>query len=58
VNPSEVLTNFGATETSKPKPENPTKLTASDIGQMIVDILEIPDRGFVTETTIWATNPR
>ena len=58
VNPSEVLTNFGATEDSKPKPENPTKLTASDIGQMIVDILEIPDRGFVTETTIWATNPR
>ena len=58
INPSEVLTNFGATETSTAKPENPTKLTASDIGQAIVDMLEVPDRGFVTETTIWATNPK
>lgn len=57
VNPSEVLTNFGATETSTPKPPNPTKLVASDIGQLIVDMLEFPDRGFVTEATIWATNP-
>ena len=58
VNPSEVLTNFGAPETSKSKPENPTKLTASDIGQLIIDMLEIPDRGFVTDLTIWATNPK
>ena len=58
VNPSEVLTNFGAPETTTPKPENPTKLTASDIGQLIVDMLEIPDRGFVTDLTIWATNPK
>ncbi len=58
VNPSEVLTNFGAGETSKPKPQNPTKLIASDIGQLIVDMLEIPDRGFFTDTTIWATNPK
>ena len=58
VNPSEVLTNFGATETSAPKPENPTKLIAPDIAQIIVDMLELPDRGFVTETTIWATNPK
>ena len=58
VNPSEVITNFGATETSKPKPENPTKLVAADIGQVIVDMLATPDRGFVTETTIWATNPK
>ena len=58
INPSEVLTNFGATETSSPKPSNPTKLTASDIGQVIVDMLEVPDHGFITETTIWATNPK
>ncbi|MEX2111113.1 MAG: SDR family oxidoreductase [Gemmatimonadaceae bacterium] len=58
VNPSEVLTDFGAAETSKPEPENPTKLIATDIGQLIVDMLEIPDRGFVTDTTIWATNPK
>lgn len=58
VNPSEVLTNFGATETTTSKPENPTKLSAPDIAQIIVDLLEVPDRGFVTETTIWATNPK
>ena len=58
VNPSEVLTNFGGPETSTPKPENPTKLTAPDIGQLIVDMLEVPDRGFVTDVTIWATNPK
>ena len=58
VNPSEVLTNFGVTETSPPKPENPTKLVAADIGQVIVEMLSVPDRGFVTETTIWATNPK
>ena len=58
INPSEVLTNFGATETSTPKPENPTKLAAPDIAQVIVDMLEVADRGFITETTIWATNPK
>jgi 3-oxoacyl-[acyl-carrier protein] reductase len=58
VNPSEVLTNFEPRETPQPKVENPTKLTASDIGQLIVDMLEIPDRGFVTDLTIWATNPK
>lgn len=60
VNPSEVQTNFGAVDSSrgKSKTENPTKLIASDIGQLIVDMLEIPDRGFITDTTIWATNPK
>jgi len=58
VNPSEVLTNFGADEKTVPKADNPSKLVAADIGQIIVDMLEVPDRGFVTETTIWATNPR
>ncbi len=58
VNPSEVLTNFGADEKTVPKADNPSKLVAADIGQIIVDMLEVPDRGFVTETTIWATNPK
>ncbi|MDQ3674553.1 MAG: SDR family NAD(P)-dependent oxidoreductase, partial [Gemmatimonadota bacterium] len=63
LNPSEVLTDFGATEPATPKPAtpkpaNPTKLTASDIGQVIVDMLAVPDHGFITETTIWATNPK
>jgi 3-oxoacyl-[acyl-carrier protein] reductase len=58
VNPSEVLTDFGATENPKPKPDNPTKLNASDIAQLVVNMLEVPDRGFVTDLTIWATNPK
>lgn len=57
VNPSEVQTSFGATESKPTKGENPTKLQASDIAQVIAGMLETEDRGFVTETTIWATNP-
>jgi len=58
VNPGEVQTGFGAEETTQVKAQNPSKLTASDIGQLIVSMLEVEDRGFVTESTIWATNPR
>jgi 3-oxoacyl-[acyl-carrier protein] reductase len=58
VNPSEVQTNFGAVESSTPKPQNPTKLIAPDIAELIAAMLETPDRGFVTDTTIWATNPK
>ena len=60
VNPSEVLTSFGEGQSSpaSSRPDNPTKLHASDIAHLIVGMLEIEDRGFVTESTIWATNPR
>ena len=60
VNPSEVLTSFGEGESSQAvaKPDNPTKLHPQDIAQLIVSMLEIEDRGFVTESTIWATNPK
>ena len=58
VNPSEVQTSFGAEESSHVKAENPTKLQAADIGQLIVSMLEIEDRGFITDSTMWATNPR
>jgi 3-oxoacyl-[acyl-carrier protein] reductase len=57
VNPSEVQTSFGAAESSHARADNPTKLEASDIGHVILSMLEIEDRGFVTESTIWATNP-
>ena len=57
VNPSEVQTSFGAGESTMVKPQNPSKLTASDIAQLIVSMLEIEDHGFVTEATLWATNP-
>ena len=60
VNPSEVLTTFGEGQSPTPqvKPDNQTKLHASDIAQLIASMLEVEDRGFVTESTIWATNPR
>jgi 3-oxoacyl-[acyl-carrier protein] reductase len=60
VNPSEVLTSFGegASSRSPSRPDNPSKLHASDIAHLIVSMLEMEDRGFVTESTIWATNPK
>jgi 3-oxoacyl-[acyl-carrier protein] reductase len=58
VNPSEVQTSFGEGESTHTKPDNPTKLRSTDIAQLIVGMLEIEDRGFVTESTIWATNPK
>jgi 3-oxoacyl-[acyl-carrier protein] reductase len=58
VNPSEVQTSFGGGDSKPAKGENPSKLQASDIAQVILGMLEIEDRGFVTETTIWATNPQ
>ncbi|SRR6266571_1828857 len=58
VNPSEVLTSFGAGTPRKERPDNPSKLHAPDIGELIVRMLEMEDRGFVTESTIWATNPQ
>jgi 3-oxoacyl-[acyl-carrier protein] reductase len=58
VNPSEVLTSFGEGQSSPAKPDNPTKLHAQDIARVIASMLEGEDRGLVTETTIWATNPR
>jgi 3-oxoacyl-[acyl-carrier protein] reductase len=60
VNPSEVLTSFGEGESSPSttKPDNPSKLHATDIAQLIAGMLEMEDRGFVTESTIWATNPQ
>jgi len=60
VNPSEVLTSFGEGQSSpkSARPDNPSKLHASDIGRLIVSMLEAEDRGFVTESTIWATNPK
>jgi 3-oxoacyl-[acyl-carrier protein] reductase len=60
VNPSEVLTSFGEGQSSQTpnKPDNPSKLHPSDIARLIASMLEVEDRGFVTESTIWATNPK
>ncbi len=57
INPSEVLTNFGAAAGFTQK-ENPTKLRGEDIANMIKAALEMEDRGFTPELTIFATNPK
>jgi 3-oxoacyl-[acyl-carrier protein] reductase len=57
VNPSEVLTSFSKVAGFEQK-ENPTKLRAEDIAHMVKAILEMDDRGFTPELSIFATNPR
>ncbi len=56
INPSEVVTAFGSDE-GKQKQEVPNKLRAFEIAHTIVSTLEMDDRGFIPETTVWATNP-
>ena len=56
VNPSEVTTAFANPERTE-KPETEKKLRAAEIAHTIKSILEMDDRGFVPEVTVWATNP-
>jgi 3-oxoacyl-[acyl-carrier protein] reductase len=55
INPSEVQTEFFGGSRGR---NNPTKLRGEDIAHVICSMLELEDRGFVTEATVWATNPR
>ena len=57
VNPSEVQTSFVVSSGRPARDLSARKLQASDIAQTILAMLELPDRGFVTEATVWATNP-
>lgn len=56
VNPSEVLTAFGDDE-GKERKEVSNKLRSFEIAHAIVSTLEMDDRGFIPEVTVWATNP-
>lgn len=56
INPSEVVTAFGDDE-GKQRKEVPSKLRGVEIAHTIVSTLEMDDRGFIPETTVWATNP-
>jgi 3-oxoacyl-[acyl-carrier protein] reductase len=58
VNPSEVVTPFFESAGMGTRPDNPTKLHAEDIAHVIASMLALEDRGFVTEATVFATNPR
>jgi 3-oxoacyl-[acyl-carrier protein] reductase len=56
VNPSEVMTDFGAAAGFEQK-VNDSKLRASEIAHAVRAALEMDDRGFTTEVTVFATNP-
>ena len=56
VNPSEVLTNFAATA-GFPQKANDSKLRGEEIAHAVKAMLEMDDRGFTTELSVFATNP-
>lgn len=58
VNPSEVQTEFSINAGSGLREFNPTKLIADDIAHAVISALEMEDRGFITELTVFATNPK
>ncbi|MCG8607333.1 SDR family oxidoreductase [bacterium] len=56
INPSEVTTAFGNAERQE-RPEQANKLRSEEIAHAIKALLEMDDRGFIPELTVWATNP-
>ncbi len=58
VNPSEVQTQFVINSGREGRSYNPTKLQAEDIAHSVCAALEMDDRGFITELTVFATNPQ
>jgi 3-oxoacyl-[acyl-carrier protein] reductase len=57
INPSEVLTSFAGTAGLSQK-ENASKLRSEDIAQIVKAALEMDDRAFVPELSVFATNPK
>lgn len=58
INPSEVQTRFSENAGMGSRNFNETKLVSEDIGKTICSMLSLADRGFIPETSVWATNPR
>ena len=56
VNPSEVTTAFANPE-RKESNEADNKIGSADIATAILSIVEMRDKAFVPEVTVWATNP-
>ena len=56
INPSEVQTGFAAAAGYEQKLST-RKLRGEDIAHAIVSCLEMHDRGFITDATVFATNP-
>ena len=57
VNPSEVITNFFTTA-GMTQNANETKLRGEEIAFAVKTTLEMDDRGFIPELSVFATNPR
>lgn len=57
VNPSEVVTDFQA-RMGRQQQVNDSKLRAAEIAHAIKSMLEMDERGFITDLTVWATNPK
>jgi 3-oxoacyl-[acyl-carrier protein] reductase len=57
INPSEVLTDF-ARAAGRSQTVSEDKLRPTEIAHAILGMLTMDDRGFTTDMTIWATNPR
>jgi 3-oxoacyl-[acyl-carrier protein] reductase len=55
-NPSEVTTAFGSKDGLE-RAEVANKLRPTEIAHQICALLQMDDRGFVPEVTVWATNP-
>lgn len=57
VNPSEVITEFGGNIPEESK-NTDSKLKPIEIAHTILSMLQMNDVGFITEATVWATNPQ
>ncbi|MDZ7693015.1 MAG: SDR family NAD(P)-dependent oxidoreductase [Balneolaceae bacterium] len=58
INPSEVQTEFSKHAGFGGRKFNESKLVSGDIAQTILNMLSLADRGFIPETSVWATNPK
>ncbi len=56
INPSEVQTGFFG-KVGRAQEASPKKLRPEEIGAAVVGVLEMDDRGFVPELSVFATNP-
>ena len=56
INPSAVPTAFNVEDRTE-KPLRDNRLTPAEIAHAVNSMLEMDDRGFITELSVWATNP-
>jgi 3-oxoacyl-[acyl-carrier protein] reductase len=56
INPSEVATAIGSADRVE-REASPNKLSSMEIAHAIKSVLEMDDRGFIPELSVWATNP-